>query len=163
MYIYTKGMNKKPLRQAAIRAILEDRPAAGQKDLAAELWKRGLRTTQATISRDLRELGLAKARVETGGYAYTARPSGHPPAAAVEKNLTVMFRTVVTGVKDTSCLVLIKTRPGHAAGVASLLDSLDRPGILGTVAGDDTVLVVADTDPRRRALAREFRALLQGS
>jgi transcriptional regulator of arginine metabolism len=58
---------------------------------------------------------------------------------------------------------LIKTHPGNANGVASLLDAIERPGILGTVAGDDTVLVVVDTEARRTALAREFRALLQGS
>ncbi len=165
MYKYTIEMNKntKTVRQAAIRGILADRPASGQNDLTRALRKRGYRTTQATISRDLREMGLAKTRIAGGDYAYSAEPSGRPPAAAVEKSLAVMFRNFVTDVRDTSHLVLIKTHPGNANGVASLLDSLERPGILGTVAGDDTVLVVVDTDIRRAALAREFRALLQGS
>jgi len=150
------------IRQAAIREALTNRPAVGQDDLALALRKRGFRTTQATISRDLREMGLAKVRIEGGDYAYSAEPSGRPPAAAVAKSLAVMFRNFVTDVRDTTHLVLIKTHPGNASGVASLLDSLDRPGILGTVAGDDTVLVVVDTEARRAALAREFRALLQG-
>jgi len=158
MYKYSKRV-----RQAAIRDVLEEHPAADQKGVDLALRKRGIRVTQATISRDLRELGLAKARIEGGGYAYTVGPSGTPPPAAVERSLAVMFRNFVIGVKDTSHMVLIKTHPGNANGVASLLDSLGRPEILGTVAGDDTVLIVVDTDARRAALAREFRALLRGS
>jgi transcriptional regulator of arginine metabolism len=155
--------NTKKIRHAAIREILAARPAADQSALLQALRKRRIRATQATISRDLRDLGLAKARIEGGGYAYTPEASGTPSPETVEKRLKVMFANFVTGVKDTSHLVLIKTSPGNANGVASLLDSLDRPEILGTIAGDDTVLVVVDTDARRAALAREFRALLQGS
>jgi transcriptional regulator of arginine metabolism len=157
MYKYSKR-----IRQAAIRDVLEEHPAADQGSVDLALRKRGIRVTQATISRDLRELGLAKARIEGGGYAYTAGTSGTPSTEAVERSLTVMFRNFVVAVNDTSHMVLIKTHPGNANGVASLLDSLNRPGILGTVAGDDTVLIVVDSDSRRTALAREFRALLQG-
>jgi len=155
--------NTKKARHAAIREILAVRPAADQAALLQALRKRGMRATQATISRDLRDLGLAKARIEGGGYAYTPEAYGTPSSETIEKRLKVMFANFVTGVKDTSHLVLIKTSPGNANGVASLLDTLDRPEILGTIAGDDTVLVVVDTDARRAALAREFRALLQGS
>jgi transcriptional regulator of arginine metabolism len=155
--------NAKRSRRDAIREVLAVRPAADQAALGQALRKRGFRVAQATISRDLRELGLAKSRIEGGGYAYTPSASGTPPLETVEKRLQVMFANFVTGVKDTSHLVLIKTSPGNANGVASLLDSLDRPEILGTIAGDDTVLVVVDTDARRAALAREFRALLQGA
>ena len=155
--------NTKKLRQAAIRGILADRPAADQAALRLALRKRGIRATQATISRDLRDLGLAKARIEGGGYAYTPDASGSPSAETVKKRLKVMFANFVTGVKDTSHLVLIKTSPGNANGVASLLDSLNRPDVLGTIAGDDTVLVVGDTAAHRAALASEFRALLHGS
>jgi transcriptional regulator of arginine metabolism len=157
MYKYSKRV-----RQAAIRDILEEHPAADQARVDLALRKRGIRVTQATISRDLRELGLAKARIEGGGYAYTAGASGTPPAEAVARSLEVMFRNFVVAVNDTSRMVLIKTHPGNANGVAQLIDSLKRPDILGTIAGDDTVLIVVDSDARRAALAREFRALLQG-
>ena len=155
--------NTKKIRHAAIRGILAVRPAADQASLRLALRKRGIRATQATISRDLRDLGLAKARIEGGGYAYTPVASGSPSAETINKRLKVMFANFVMGVKDASHLVLIKTSPGNANGVASLLDSLERPEILGTIAGDDTILVVVDTAARGAALAREFRALLQGS
>jgi len=158
-------MNKytKPGRQAAIREILAERPAADQAAIVLSLRKRGIRAAQASISRDLREMGLGKARVEGGGYAYRPGTSGTPSPAAVEKRLRSVFRDVVVDVKDTSHLVLVKTFPGNANGVASLIDSLEWPEILGTVAGDDTLLVVVDSPSRRAALARRFRALLQGS
>ncbi|MGD0781981.1 MAG: arginine repressor [Candidatus Aminicenantales bacterium] len=145
-------------RQQALRGVLARQPIAGQVELLAALKKRGIRTTQATISRDIRELGVVKVPVAPGAYAYRAEMTEAAPSGG--RRLDAVFRTNVTGVKGTAHLVVVKTTPGNANGVAVQIDALKKPAILGTVAGDDTILVVVDTEAHRAALEREFRALL---
>jgi transcriptional regulator of arginine metabolism len=150
--------NTKRSRQRALHAILERERIADQDKLLAVLKKRGIRTTQATISRDFREMGVVKVPVAPGGYAYKAEIAEPAPSGA--RGLDGLFRTFVTDVKGASHLVVIKTTPGNANGVAVQIDALKKPVILGTVAGDDTILVVVDTEAHRAAVEREFRALL---
>jgi transcriptional regulator of arginine metabolism len=154
-------MNKHPIkeRRRALRDILREQPAGGQTALLQALRKRGVRTAQATLSRDLREIGAVRVRAASGAFRYEIPSAGAPPAAPREK-LRAMFRSLVTGVKGTGALVLVKTSPGNAAGIAALIDALDHPHILGTVAGDDTILVVADGEDKRRAVERELYDLL---
>jgi len=146
-------------RRRVLRDVLRDEPAGSQAALLRALRKRGLRTTQSTLSRDLREMGAARVRKPSGALRYEIPAGGAPPAEPLYK-LRALFRSLVSGVRGTGALILVKTSPGNAAGIAVLIDALEHPHILGTVAGDDTVLVVADGEDKRRAVEKEFHDLL---
>ena len=145
-------------RQETLRALLREQPAGSQADLLSALRKRGVRATQATISRDLQEMRAIRVRTGPGAFHYQIL-DGLTPGVARNK-LRAMFRDFVTKITGTGVLVLIKTTPGNAAGVASLIDRMNKPEILGTVAGDDTILVVVDREERRADVQREFQSLL---
>ena len=99
-------------------------------------------------------------RVRTGPGAFQYQiVEGLTPGVARNK-LKAMFRDFVTAIKGTGGLILIKTTPGNAAGVASLIDRMNEPKVLGTVAGDDTILVVVDGEDQRADVQREFQNLL---
>jgi len=146
-------------RRRVLREVRRDEPVGGQGALLRALRRRGLRAAQATLSRDLREIGAVRVRTPSGAFRYEVPAADAPPAAPREK-LKALFRSLVTGVRGTSALVLVKTTPGNAAGIASLIDALGHPRILGTVAGDDTILVVADGEAHRRAVEKELHDLL---
>jgi len=154
-------MNKYPVteRRRVLREILRNEPAGSQTALLRALRRRGLRAAQATLSRDLREMGAVRVPTASGAFRYEV-PAAGTPAAPPREKLRTLFRSLVTGVRGTGALVLVKTTPGNAAGIASLIDALGHPHILGTVAGDDTILVVADGEGRRRAVEKEFHDLL---
>ena len=146
-------------RRRILAAILREETSGSQADLLQALLRRGVRTFQSTLSRDLQEIGAVRVRKPSGGFRYEVPPAGGAPAAPWEK-LRALVRSHVSSVSGTGVLVLVKTSPGNAAGIAVLIDALEHPHILGTVAGDDTVLVVADGEKHGRALLGEFRALL---
>jgi len=135
----------KPLRQKAILELLERGPVASQEDLQRALGKRGFKVGQATLSRDIHDLHLVK----TGtGYA---RPQddmvSEPPLPPVSR----LVREFVLEVLPAQNLLVIKTTVGSAQPVAAALDSEDWPEALGTIAGDDTILIVC---PEKKAAAR---------
>ena len=154
-------MDKYPAaeRRRILREILRDEPAGGQTALLRALRRRGLRAAQATLSRDLREIGAVRVRTASGAFRYDVPTAAAPPVPPLEK-LRTLFRSLVTGVRGTGALVLVKTSPGNAAGIASLIDALGHPHILGTVAGDDTILVVVESEDRRRSVEKQFHDLL---
>jgi transcriptional regulator of arginine metabolism len=153
-------MNKytKARRQEALAALLKDRPLASQAEVRRALSRKGFRTTQATVSRDLREMGFVKTPAGPHASKYEPLPDGGE--ARQEERLRIAFRTFVTGIRGTAQLVLVRTTPGNAAGVAGLVDRLARPEILGTVAGDDTILVVVDREEHRKKIEDVFLGLL---
>ena len=146
-------------RQSLLREIINRGGIGGQHYVQLELARRGVDVTQATISRDLQEMGYVRSRTDNGAYRYELfeRPSD----GALQKRLRIMFRDFVTDVKSTQNLILVKTAPGNANGVASLIDGLKRAEILGTVAGDDTILVVVDTKVHRQKVETGFRELMK--
>lgn len=155
------GMNKdaKTLRQTLIRDIISRREFSDQEQILQAMKMKGTHTTQATLSRDLQEMGFVKVRLRPGFFRYelldrTARHS-------LWERLEVLFDNFVTSMRGTNNLILIKTSPGNANGVASLIDSLNKPEILGTVAGDDTILVVLENESGRKRLETEFSVLLR--
>lgn len=162
MYNYTYIVNNIQKRER--RRILEEIIARGgtgdQRRILEEMKRRGIRTTQATVSRDLHDLGLTKVRRENGDTRYERL--GRASEKSVWDRLRVMFLNFVVGIKSTGNLLLVRTTPGNANGVASLIDALERPEILGTVAGDDTILVIVETAVRRKSVERDFQALLAG-
>jgi transcriptional regulator of arginine metabolism len=99
-----------------------------------------------------------KIRAGLGKYKYELLDKASDDV--IWERLRLLFHNFVVDIKSTKNLVLIKTSPGNANGVASLIDSVSQPEILGTVAGDDTILVVIDTDRHRAKVESAFRRLL---
>lgn len=126
-------MNK-PQRHFAIKEILQSQVVSSQEELASLLKRRGFSVTQATLSRDLAELGVVRIHTEQG-LRYTINEH------IEETKVAPLIGREVTAIEHNEVLVVIRTLPGRAPGVASYLDSLHSPLILGTVAGDDTVFV----------------------
>ena len=135
----------KQLRQRAIRDLVEQRPIRTQQELAAALRERGFRATQATISRDVAELGLGKGSRE-GRAAYVL------PPRLRDADVPAEFRVA-------DLLLIIKTLPGSAHAVAAALDRTRWPEIVGSIAGDDTVFVATPDKPSIRRLRDRLAAL----
>ncbi|MES2522829.1 MAG: arginine repressor [Gemmatimonadota bacterium] len=126
-------------RQQVIREIVGARAVASQEELRKQLAKRGWDVTQSTLSRDLRELRLARIPDDSGGVRY-AFSEGHDDGSTAE--LEAMLPTLLTGAEGVGVLVVARTRRSGAQPVAEALDMLEWPDIMGTIAGDDTVLVI---------------------
>ena len=122
-------------RRTQILNLLRSDPDVTQDELRRKLARRGIRITQATVSRDLEELGLVKTRE---GYR---APAVAKLAAPVQPALEVILKEFLRSVSQASNLVIIRTHPANAHSVAAVLDAQDWPEIVGTVAGDDTVFV----------------------
>jgi transcriptional regulator of arginine metabolism len=160
----------KPARQARIAAILAREQVRSQEELADLLARQAsVQVTQATLSRDLDELGVVKLRV--GGslvYSLPDGPAGPGPASAgayvdegapVAQRLTRHLAELLTSAEASANLVVLRTPAGAAQFLASVIDHAALPAILGTVAGDDTVLVIARDPSGGDALAAEFLRL----
>lgn len=150
-------MANKRVRQTTIREIIEAREVGSQEELRKMLRQRGWDVTQATLSRDLRELGVARVSTPEGArYTLAAGSSagtdGNPVLEAV---LPPLFNTV-DGVGE---LVVIRTVPGGAQPIARAIDAESWPDILGTLAGDDTILLICRSTAARERLVRRVRTL----
>jgi transcriptional regulator of arginine metabolism len=133
----------RPSRERAILEIVAERPVATQEELARELARRGVEVTQATVSRDVKRLGLVKVSDAGGAYRYAVGNGvGGGAHASGEENLRSAFREFVTGVDGGEAFFLVKTLPGRANAVGVAIDEARRPVIAGTIAGDDTILVI---------------------
>ena len=151
----------KQLRQRAIRDLVEQRPLRTQQQLAAALRERGFRTTQATISRDVAELGLGKASRE-GRQAYVLPPRLRDAEASGEDRLRRLLADVPVEFRVANLLLIIKTLPGSAHAVAAALDRTRWPEVVGSIAGDDTVFVATGDRVSLRRL-RDRLVSLSGS
>ena len=103
-------------------------------------------------------MGFVKVRIKPGEYKYELLERASE--GMIWDRLRLLFHNFVTAVKCTKNLILIKTTPGNAQGIASLIDGVTKSEILGTVAGDDTILVVIDTDKNRERIEKELRQFL---
>jgi transcriptional regulator of arginine metabolism len=140
----------KQLRQRAIRDVVVARPIRTQQELAAALRERGFRTTQATMSRDVAELGLVKApRDGTTAYALPTRLVEAETSG--EDRLRTLVRQLPIEVREAGPIVVVKTLPGSAHAIAAALDRARWPEVAGSIAGDDTVFIAC---PDRPALKR---------
>jgi transcriptional regulator of arginine metabolism len=143
-------------RQRRIAQILRQRAVESQAELARLLRERGERVTQATLSRDLEELGAFKARLPNGQTAY--RLPEEPPDAKGDW-LRRMLAEFAIDIEASGNLVVVKTPPGGAQAVARAIDGSTLEGVLGTVAGDDTILVVSREGVAGETVARRLRRL----
>lgn len=147
-------------RQQLLKEIIAQLEIGDQTQLLEELKIRGVEATQATISRDLQEIGVAKVRVKAGMYKYEVIEK--VPGNVIWEKLQVLFDNFVLDIKRTGNMILIKTSAGNANGVASFIDRTESPEILGTIAGDDTILVVVDTPENGSKIENDFQILLKG-
>ncbi len=145
------GPLTKTARHARITGLIRRAPVHSQTELADLLAAQGVQVTQATLSRDLEELGAVKVRGTDGEPAvYMIPEEGKPPlrqAEAAPARLLRLLRELLTGVDTSGNLVVLRTPPGAAQFLASALDRSGLPDVVGTIAGDDTILVVAREDP----------------
>jgi transcriptional regulator of arginine metabolism len=148
----------KPQRQHRIASLLEQYTVTNQGQLVELLAGDGVAATQATVSRDLDELGAIKVRVPGGETAY-AIPALPRQQVAPEDHLRRVLSDWVVEVNCSANLVILGTPPGSAHVVASALDRAGLADIMGTVAGDDTLLVVVDDEVGGATVARRLRDL----
>jgi len=122
-------------RRTLILDLLRSEAVATQEELRRKLARRGIHVTQATVSRDIEELGLVKTRE---GYR---PPAAAEPPAPPQPTLPVILKEFLREALQASNLVVLKTHPGNAHSVAAALDAEQWPEVVGTVAGDDTIFV----------------------
>ncbi|HEX9682391.1 MAG TPA: arginine repressor [Acidimicrobiales bacterium] len=148
----------KPQRQHRIGELLVEHPVTSQDQLVDLLAADDVEATQATVSRDLEEIGAVKVRVPGGELVY-AVPELPTERYAPEDHLRRVFGDWVVEVSHSQNLIVLRTPPGSAHVVGSALDRARQPGVLGTVAGDDTLLVIADEPTGGANLAKTLKAL----
>jgi transcriptional regulator of arginine metabolism len=147
----------KQLRQRAIRDLVDGRPIRTQQELAAALRERGFRATQATVSRDVAELGLRKAQRE-GRSAYVLPARLREAEASGEERLQRLLADLPIEVREAGLILVIRALPGSAHAIAAALDRTRWPEVAGSIAGDDTVFVAC---PDRAALRRLASRVLE--
>jgi transcriptional regulator of arginine metabolism len=146
-------MNKL-LRQRAVLELLKHEPVASQEDLQRALRKRGIKVGQATLSRDIRDLGLSKT---ANGYSL---PHGDASSSPALPPVSRLVREFVFEVRTAQNLLVIKTSVGSAQPVAAALDEEDWPEAVGTIAGDDTILIVCPDKDDAKKLAERIRGMV---
>lgn len=129
-------------RHTKILEIINAYPIETQDELLARLRQEGYNVTQATISRDIKDLRLVKSLDSDGKYRYSVSSGG---SADIRSNFTQLFSSSVTTIDCAQNLVVIKTLSGMANAVCAALDSLANTSIVGTIAGDDTIFVACRT------------------
>jgi transcriptional regulator of arginine metabolism len=151
-------MASKVQRQQAIAKLIAKHAVTNQPQLVDLLAEDGIAATQATVSRDLEDLGAVKVRVPGGDTVY-AIPEYEPQRIAPEDQLRRVMGEWVAEVRHSGNLVVLRTPPGCAHVVASALDRSGLDGILGTVEGDDTLLVIAEEGLGGDAMRERLREL----
>lgn len=141
-------------RRTQILDLLKREPIVTQAELCDRLFRRGIQVTQATVSRDIEELGLVKTRE---GY----RMPGSPDAPkAPQPGLPVILKEFLWEVRKAANLVVIKTHPGNAHSVAVALDAEQWPEVVGTVAGDDTIFIATGGPQEATRLRKKILELV---
>jgi len=140
-------------RLLKIREIISTQEIETQEDLVDKLKEAGFQVTQATVSRDIKELHLVKTPTAKGTYKYAlpAEPSYNP-----EQKLRRMLLDSFISIDRAENLVVMKTLPGNAHAVGAIIDALDWPEILGTICGDDTLLIIVRTTEGAPGIVNRF-------
>ena|ERR1700722_15194827 len=143
----------KTARHKAILNLLDEGPVESQETLQQRLERRGFEVGQATLSRDINELKLVKGR---DGYRRAGKSFG---PESVLPSVMHLARQFVIEMRQAQNLLVVKTTVGSAQPVAAALDASHWPEVVGTIAGDDTVLVIASDSKRAQSLAKRIREL----
>ena len=147
----------KTWRQSQILELVDKQGVTSQETLRAKLVERGIEATQATLSRDLKELGLVK-RAGDGAYV---RPGNERGSPALGEQLRRSVTQLARSVERVELLVVIKTDPGQAQGLAVLMDRSNLAEAAGTVAGDDTILIVCRGKDAAEKLESKLTAMVR--
>lgn len=142
-------------RQAKILELIESKDIETQEQLLQELEACGFAATQATVSRDIKELHIIKELGADGAYRYSVSPK--PAAAVCSEKLHSIFRQSVLHCDCAQNIVVIKTMPGLASGACSAMDSMHVENMVGTLAGDDTAFLLMRDAPSAAALCVDIR------
>jgi transcriptional regulator of arginine metabolism len=142
----------KSYRQAIVLELVDREPITSQEQLREQLKGRGIEVTQATLSRDIRDLGLVK-RASDGAYR---RPGLEEPAGDPLATLRRAVAEFLRRIEAVQNLVVLRTDPGQAQTVAVALDRARLPDVAGTIGGDDTILVIARDEKRAAALVKRL-------
>ena len=140
----------KSKRQEKILQLIHDHDIETQEQLLSELREAGFQTTQATISRDIKQLRIIKELGSTGAYRYSVE---HTFSA----KLNIIFKQCLTSVEHAQNILVIKTMPGLASAACSALDKMNIPEIVGTLAGDDTAFIAMRDSASASTLCAELR------
>ena len=148
----------KSQRQAKIMEIISNRNVETQEQLLALLQEDGFRATQATISRDIKELRIVKELTGLGIYRYTAATS--EVTSSFSARLNTIFRECVTGFDYAQNIIIIRTLPGLASAAGSAIDAMNMSMVVGSLAGDDTVMIVMRDNNSAAAFSGEIKNLI---
>jgi transcriptional regulator of arginine metabolism len=154
--MYAEGPPMKARRQSVILDVIQREPVRSQEQLRRRMRAAGFDVTQATLSRDIRELGLVKGG-PAGAYQATAAPgaNGHGAKSLLQRALA----DYLTRLDQVQQLVVMRTGPGQAQLLGVALDGARFPEVVGTLAGDDTILVIAADTRRARALVKRLEQI----
>ena len=148
----------KNVRQSEILKIVRSKDVETQEQLLEELKARGFNTTQATISRDIKDLRLVKELTGAGGYRYAQ--SDRKVSSTLDARLRNIFKEGVVSVDVAQNIVVVRTMPGLASAACSAMDSMDIEGMVGSLAGDDTgILIMRDNDLAQRFTSEVHKLL----
>jgi transcriptional regulator of arginine metabolism len=145
----------KARRQSTILDLIQREPVRNQEQLRRRMLVAGFDVTQATLSRDIRELGLVKGGADGAYQAPGSVPAGQPPKSILPRALA----DYLTRVDRVQQLVLLRTGPGQAQLLGVAIDAARLPEVVGTLAGDDTILVISPDARRARALVKRLEGL----
>ncbi len=145
-------------RREIVAEILDAEKIGSQEELRERLRTNGIEVSQASLSRDLKAMAVSRMHLATGGFAY-ALPS-EIPAATSKRSFATRFSTSATGVRRSGFVVLVFSPPGEGQLIGRLLDQGILPGLLGTVAGDDTVILITEGEEAAANIEKELSALI---
>ena len=148
----------KTQRQAKIMEIISTRDVETQEQLLLALQDAGFYSTQATISRDIKELRVVKELTSFGTYRYTT--SAKDGTHTFSTRLNTIFRECITNIDYAQNIIVVKTMPGLASAAASAIDGMNMSVVVGTLAGDDTVMIVMRDNNAAAAFCGEIKNLL---
>ncbi len=148
----------KSQRQAKIMEIISTQNVETQEQLLELLQKEGFRGTQATISRDIKELRIVKELSSLGTYRYTT--SANEVSGSFTSRLNTIFRECVTGFDYAQNIIVVRTLPGLASAAGSAIDSMNLSTVVGSISGDDTVMIVMRDNNAAAAFCGEIKNLL---
>lgn len=145
-------------RQKKIIELITEKSIETQEQLLKELQDCGFQSTQATVSRDIKELRIIKTLDGMGGYRYSVSQNGEEDK--FDSRFRVIFRECVTSLDYAQNLVVIKTMPGLGAAAGANIDALHMPSVVGTLSGDDTTLVIMRDNECAMMFCREIRKMI---
>ena len=149
----------KNIRQEKLLQIISEEAIETQEQLLQRLNEMGIHSTQATISRDIKELRIVKELTSLGTYRYSVSEKDAPPA--LTDRLNTIFRECVTSIDYAENIIVIHTLPGLASAAGSALDAMKINVVLGTLAGDDTVMIVMRDSNAAAAFCGEIKSVIR--